>query len=453
MKQKNPLLEKWEDVLEASDMPTLSMDRKLSVARLLENQANWNHANQKQLQECSFPDAGDMLTESPDNHADVISGQNQSGNIKGYDPILISMLRRAAPQMIAYDVCGVQPLSQPTGLIFALRARYSNNDGDLFADPEALFNEALTDYAGKGTHAGANPAVLNDASPGTYTTGTGFTTKEGESLGGAGGSDPDWARMGMTIESVQVGSTTRGLRADFTHELQQDLRAVHGLDAERELANILSTEILAEVNREVIRDLYGIAQIGAQTGTTNVGIFDLDTDSNGRWSVEKFKGMMFQIEREANQIAINTRRGKGNVLICSQDVASALVMAGLLDYNPALAQVTQLNVDVSAQTFVGVLGGRIKVYVDPYLTGSGGKEFAVIGYKGANPVDAGYFYCPYVPLQMYNTQGENTFQPRIAMKTRYGKITNPFANASGNAGAIVANANVFYRKIQIRNIL
>lgn len=449
---KLSLKEKWKDVLEEKNMPTIKEEHMGIVARLLDNQAKWNHENKKTLMECAMQE-GEYLTEAaPDNHANTMSGQNQAGNIAGYDPILISMLRRAAPQMIAYDVCGVQPLNQPTGLIFYLKSRVGG-DENLLDNAEILFDEAITSFSGKGTHAGSDPSVLNDATPGTYTSGGNFTTKEGESLGSGAGGDPVWNKVGMSIESIQVGTGTRGLRADYTHELQQDLRNVHGLDAERELANILSTEILFEINREVVRDIYRIAEIGAQDGTTTTGIFDLDTDSNGRWSVEKFKGLMFQLEREANQIAIRTRRGKGNIILCSQDVASAMVMAGVLDYNPALQQMTQLSVDASAQTFVGVLNGRFRVYVDPYLSGASGNQFAVVGYKGSTQYDAGYFYCPYVPLQMYNTMGQDTFQPRIAMKTRYGKVTNPFANSSGTAGAIVANQNRYYRKIKITNIL
>lgn len=448
-KQPTNLKEKWADVLKDETMPVIKEAHMGIIARMLENQEIWNKENKKILSECYLNDLNEA---APTNHADVIAGQNQSGNIAGYDPILISMLRRAAPQMIAYDVCGVQPLNQPTGLIFYLKSR-AGSDETLLNNAEILFDEAITSFSGKGTHAGSNPAVLNDASPGTYTSGTGFTIKEGESLGSGAVGDPVWNQVGMSIESVQVGTVTRGLRADYTHELQQDLRNVHGLDAEKELANILSTEILFEINREVVRDIYRIAEIGATEGTVNTGIFDLDTDSSGRWSVEKFKGMMFQLEREANQIAIRTRRGKGNIILCSQDVASALVMAGVLDYNPALQQMTQLAVDSSAQTFVGVLNGRFKVYVDPYLSGGSGGQFAVVGYKGANQYDAGYFYCPYQPLQMYNTMGQDNFQPRIAMKTRYGKVTNPFANSSGTNGAVVPNANRFYRKLKITNLL
>lgn len=437
------LTEKWDEVLEVDNLPKVRADRKAAIATMLENQAKWNHENGRALREMLNLDEA-----APTNFASDINSAS-TGNIQGYDPILISMVRRAAPQMIAFDVCGVQPMQQSSGLIFAMKARYAQGDTNLLDDPEALFDEALTDVSGKGTHAGDDPSVLNDAVPGTYTTGTGLDTVELESLGDG---TQDWAQMGMTIERIQVIAKGRGLRADYSHELQQDLRTHHGLDAEKELASILSTEILAEVNREVIRDIYTIAEIGAQTGTANAGIFDLDTDSNGRWSVEKFKGLMFQLEREANQIAIGTRRGKGNILICSQDIASALATAGLLDYNPALQQATQLNVDVSSQTFAGVLNGRMKVFVDPYLSGVNA-DFAVVGYKGSNEMDAGYFYCPYVPLQMYTATAEDRFQPRIAFKTRYGKIANPFANRSAAAGTLTANDNKYYRKIKVVNIL
>ena len=297
------LVEKWDGVLSKTNAPVVSEDKKVAVARMLENQAMWNEANRTAL---------NSLTEAaPENNAGAGMNSADTGNIKGYDPILISMLRRAAPQMIAFDVCGVQPMNQPTGLIFAMKARYGDGDTNLTDDVEALFDEAVTDFSGKGTHAGGDAAVLAQSTPGTYTSGTALTTAEGEALGNG----TTWGTMGMTIDKVAVSAGTRGLRADYSHELQTDLRNVHGLDAEKELGNILSTEMLAEVNREVIRDLYSISELGAAT-TTTAGTFDLDTDSNGRWAVEKFKGMIFQIEREANQIAINTRRGKGNILIC-----------------------------------------------------------------------------------------------------------------------------------------
>ena len=423
------LKKKWQPVLEHNDLSPISNSVKAAhTARILENQETF-------LKEAA----------PENNYADGAS------NIQSWDPVLISLVRRAMPNLIAYDVCSVQPMSQPTGLIFAMKARYGDGDADLTDDLEALFTEADTDFAGTGTHAGEDPAVLNDSTPGTYTHGTGLTTAAGEALGDGVG--PDFNSVGFTIDKVSVTARTRALKAEYSLELQQDLKSVHGLDAETELANILTTEILSEINREVIRTIYVTAEAGAQNNTTtNAGIFDLDTDSNGRWSVEKFKGLMFHIEREANEIAKRTRRGRGNIIICSSNVASALAMAGVLDYAPALAS-NDLQVDDTGNTFVGVLNGRYKVYIDPYFSSSAGNEFLVVGYKGASAYDAGLFYCPYVPLQMVRATDDESFQPKIAFKTRYGMVTNPFANSTGSLGALVPNANKYYRRLKITNLL
>jgi hypothetical protein len=347
----------------------------------------------------------------------------------GYDPVLISLVRRAAPQMIAYDIAGVQPMTQPTGLIFAMKSKYSTQDG-----AEALFNEADTDFSGTGTHAGSNPV------DGAYTKGTGMTTANAEDLGAG----VAFGQMAFSIEKTTVTAQTRALKAEYTTELAQDLKAVHGLDAEGELSNILSSEILGEINREVLRTVYIGAKVGAQVGTAAAGTFDLDVDANGRWSVEKFKGLMFQIEREANAIAQTTRRGRGNFIICSSDVASALAMAGVLDYAPALS--TGLNVDEASTTFAGVLNGKYKVYVDPYSANQANTQFFVTGYKGTSAFDAGLFYCPYVPLEKVRAIDPATFQPKIGFKTRYGMVANPFTSLS-------SGQNIYYRKVAVTNLM
>jgi hypothetical protein len=340
--------------------------------------------------------------------------------------VLISLVRRAAPAMIAYDICGVQPMTQPTGLIFAMKSKYTSQNGT-----EALFNEANTAFSGKGTH---GATVLDGA-------GTGMTTAEAEALGSSG---TTFNQMGFSIEKTSVVATTRKLKAEYTIELAQDLKSVHGLDAEAELSNILSQEITQEINRELIRTVYNSAKIGAQVGTATAGVFDLDIDSNGRWSVEKFKGLLFQVEREANRIYQETRRGKGNIIIASADVASAMAMAGVLDYAPALK--TDLNVDEANSTFAGVLNGRYKVYVDPFAANGTAEQFLLVGYKGSNRMDAGMFYCPYVPLQMFRATDPSTFQPKIAFQTRYGLVANPFtSNATGT--------NVYYRRITVSNLM
>ncbi len=442
MFQTEHLQEKWQPVLEHPDLPKIEDSYKRAVTTLiLENQ------------EKAMKEDRSFLSET----APTVS---TGGQFDTWDPILISLVRRAMPNLIAYDVCGVQPMTGPTGLIFAMRSSYSSMDG-----VEALVDEADSgvsndDAAGNLTSSamtGSNPAILNDASPGTYLSPTGMTTAQGEALGDS--STNAFAEMAFSIEKSTVTAVTRALKAEYTMELAQDLKAIHGLDAETELSNILSSEILAEINREVVRSLYITAVAGAQVNTSTSGIFDLDTDSNGRWSVEKFKGLMFAIERDANAVGQQTRRGKGNMLICSADVASALQMAGVLDYTPALNN--NLNVDDTTTTFAGVMNGRFKVYVDPYAANVTAKQYYICGYKGTSPYDAGFFYCPYVPLQMVRAVGENSFQPKIGFKTRYGLAANPFA-AAGNVAAgdtvntdasLDANTNAWYRRVQVTNLM
>jgi len=421
------LQEKWQPVLEHNDLPEIKDSyRKAVTTIILENQ-------EKALRE----DRGFLGEAAPTNAT--------GASVDNWDPILISLVRRAMPNLIAYDIAGVQPMTGPTGLIFAMRSRYASQTGT-----EAFYNEADSDFSGAGTQAGTNPAILNDTPAGTYTGGTGMATAAAEALGDSAGNS--FAEMSFSIEKNSVEAKSRALKAEYTMELAQDLKAIHGLDAETELANILSGEILNEINREVVRTVYTSAKIGAQTDTANAGIFDMDVDSNGRWSVEKFKGLMFQVEREANVIAQQTRRGKGNMIICSSDVASALQMAGVLDTSPALNN--NLSVDDAGNTFAGVLNGRYKVYIDPYSANAADKQFFVVGYKGSSPYDAGIFYCPYVPLQMVRAVGENTFQPKIGFKTRYGLTANPFAGgATVRSGAITANDNVYYRRVQVTNIM
>ena len=426
------LVEKWEPILaHESFSPINDNHRRAVTATILEN-------TERALAETGDLSANmtSLLSEAPANDAGTGGfggGSAAGGPTAGYDPILISLVRRAVPNLIAYDICGVQPMTGPTGLIFAMRAKYGSQAGG-----EAMFNEADTDFAGDGTHANTLPG-------GSVTTGTGMGTTEAEALGDGNGTN--YAEMAFSIEKVTVAAKTRALKAEYTTELAQDLKAVHGLDAETELANILQTEILTEINREVVRTIYDTAVVGASAAATP-GTFDLDVDANGRWSVEKFKGLMFQIEQEANAIAKGTRRGKGNVVICSSDVASALQMAGVLDYTPALNSNT-LEVDDTGNTFAGVLNGRFRVYVDPFA----GANYLVVGYKGSSAFDAGLFYCPYVPLQMVRAVGENSFQPKIGFKTRYGMVANPFAQgATQGLGAITADTNKYYRKVTISNL-
>jgi len=418
------LQKKWEPVLNHEGMGQIKDSYKRAVtAVVLENQ-------QKALQEEKT-----ALFETPANAT--------GAGIDNYDPILISLVRRALPNLMAYDVAGVQPMTGPVGLIFAMKSRYSTQDGT-----EALFNEADTDFAGTGTHAGSNPV------DGSYTTGTGIATVDAEQLGETGGTD--FNEMAFSIEKTTVTAKTRALKAEYTVELAQDLKAIHGLDAESELSNILSQEILAEINREVIRTIYKVAKPGAAS-TATAGTFDLDVDSNGRWSVERFKGLLFNIERDANVIAQDTRRGKGNFIICSSDVAAALAMAGMLDTGGALNGSPTLNVDDTGNTFAGTLNGRYKVYVDPYSANQGAaSQFYVVGYKGANAYDAGIFYCPYVPLQMVRAIDPNTFQPKIGFKTRYGMIANPFvlqSNGTTDADNFTANRNHYYRRVKVSNLM
>ena len=443
MFQTEHLQEKWQPVLEHPDLPKIEDSYRRAVTTIiLENQ------------EKSIKEDRNFLKESAPTN--FIGG---NASLDTFDPILISLVRRSMPNLIAYDICGVQPMTGPTGLIFAMRARFASMDG-----AEALADEAFPDVTNQnaaGTIGGGdigstetNPAVLNDDPAGTYTSATGMTTVQGEALGDSGTNA--FAEMAFSIEKHTVTAVTRALKAEYTMELAQDLKAIHGLDAETELANILSAEILAEINREVVRNIYVSAVKGAQVNTTTAGIFDLDTDSNGRWSVEKFKGLMFAIERDANAIGQQTRRGKGNMILCSADVASALQMAGVLDYTPALNN--NLNVDDTSTTFAGVMNGRYKVYVDPYAANVAASQYYVVGYKGTSPYDAGMFYCPYVPLQMVRAVGESSFQPKIGFKTRYGIAANPFHTgtvaASANGAISISSAtNKYYRKVKVANLM
>ena len=438
MYQTEHLQEKWQPVLAHPDLPEIKDSYKRAVTTIiLENQ------------EKSLKEDRQFMSEA----AHFVGG---NGALDTWDPILISLVRRSMPNLIAYDICGVQPMTGPTGLIFAMRAREISMDGaeGLADEPTMLSNQDAGGDTGGGDIAGTNPSVLNDSPAGSYTTATGMTAAQGEALGDT--TDDAFAEMAFSIEKHTVTAVTRALKAEYTMELAQDLKAIHGLDAETELANILSTEILAEINREVVRNIYVSAVKGAQVNTTNAGIFDLDTDSNGRWSVEKFKGLMFAIERDANAIGQQTRRGKGNMILCSADVASALQMAGVLDYTPALNN--NLNVDDTSTTFAGVMNGRYKVYVDPYSANVSAAQYYVVGYKGTSPYDAGMFYCPYVPLQMVRAVGENTFQPKIGFKTRYGIAANPFHTGTVAAGAdgaisISSATNKYYRKVKVSNLM
>jgi hypothetical protein len=432
------LQKKWKPILEHPDLPEIKDAYRRSVtAMVLENQ-------QKAMTE----ERQGLYEAAPENKT--------GGNVDNYDPILISLIRRAVPQLIAYDVAGVQPMTGPTGLIFAMKARYASQTGS-----EALFDEADSDFAGEdaasntgSATAHTGTAIASDTgSSANFLTGTGMTTAEGETLGD--GTD-EFAEMAFNIDKVTVTAKTRALKAEYTMELAQDLKAVHGLDAETELANILSSEILAEINREVIRTIYLQAKAGAQINTTTAGTFDLDTDSNGRWSVEKFKGLIMSIERDANAVGQQTRRGKGNIIVCSSDVASALAMAGQLDYNQALQGV---NADDTTTTFAGVLNGRFKVYVDPYINNVTAGQFYVVGYRGSSPFDAGIFYCPYVPLQMVRAVGEDSFQPKIGFKTRYGMVQNPFATSNADGGLDLdgttasGDQNSYYRRALVTNLM
>lgn len=441
MYQTEHLQEKWQPVLAHPDLAEIKDPYKRAVTTIiLENQ------------EKAIKEDRQFMGEA----APTSSSFGGNASLDSWDPILISLVRRSMPNLIAYDICGVQPMTGPTGLIFAMRARGLSQDGaEALADePSMLSNQDAGSDTGGGDIDGTNPSVLNDSPAGTYTTATGMTSLQGEALGDT--TTNAFAEMAFSIEKHTVTAVTRALKAEYTMELAQDLKAIHGLDAETELANILSTEILAEINREVVRNIYVSAVKGAQSNTTTAGIFDLDTDSNGRWSVEKFKGLMFAIERDANAIGQQTRRGKGNMILCSADVASALQMAGVLDYTPALNN--NLNVDDTSTTFAGVMNGRYKVYVDPYSANVSAAQYYVVGYKGTSPYDAGMFYCPYVPLQMVRAVGENTFQPKIGFKTRYGIAANPFhtgtvAAAADGAISISSATNKYYRKVKVSNLM
>jgi len=451
------LVKKWQPVLEHGDLPEIKDPHKRQVvATLLENQEN--AARESAAGSGGYQSPSLLGEAAPTNAMGASSSTAAAGSVDIFDPVLISLVRRSMPNLIAYDICGVQPMTGPTGLIFALRSRFSTQAGT-----EALFNEANTTHSGAAAGNTASRAVIdgsagdvqagNDptsrASGSGYTVTTGMTTAEAEALGD--GTQNAFSEMAFSVEKVSVTAVSRALKAEYTMELAQDLKAIHGLDAESELANILSAEILSEINREVVRTINYTASAGAQQNVTTAGTFDLDTDSNGRWSVERFKGLIFQIERDANQIAKATRRGKGNVLICGSDVASALNMAGVLDYTPALS--ANLNVDDTGNTFAGVLNGRIKVYIDPYFSSASGSQYYNIGYKGASAFDAGLFYCPYVPLQMVRAVGENTFQPKIGFKTRYGIVANPFATSNADGAIAFAKKNIYYRFAKVNNLM
>ena len=470
------LQEKWSPILDYQGMDPIKDSHRRSVtAILLENQERELREERSFLSEAptqSFAGAGLAGGYTG-------SASNTTGTpVAGFDPVLISLIRRSMPNLIAYDLCGVQPMNGPTGLIFAMRSRYQNQTGT-----EAFFNEADTSFSGQnqgrnltngfidgtvglgtttqaantasGSANSANPSILDatNANQQAYNVGEGMTTGNAEALGD-GAAATYFNEMAFSIEKLTVTAKSRALKAEYSLELAQDLKAIHGLNAEAELANILSTEILAEINREIIRTIYKVAVPGAAVNTATPGTFDLDVDSNGRWSVEKFKGLIFQIERDANAIAQQTRRGKGNMILCSADVASALTMAGVLDYTPALN--ANLQVDDTGNTFAGVLQGKYRVYIDPYSANVSANQFYVVGYKGASPYDAGLFYCPYVPLQMVRAVGEQTFQPKIGFKTRYGVVANPFAkgaNAPSAGDNIATNSNVYYRRVKVTNLM
>ncbi len=451
------LQEKWAPVLDHEGMGDIKDSHKRMVtAVLLENQ------------EKTLNEEKEFLGEA--------APTNNTGGVSNFDPVLISLIRRAMPNLVAYDLAGVQPMNGPTGLIFAMRSRYNSQSGD-----ETFYNEVDSAFSGIGTdkstfsggtgyvagsnaggvgigttlQQGHNPGALDgtsgisDDDATTYNVGEGMTTATAEALGTDGNG---FNEMAFSIEKVTVTAKSRALKAEYSLELAQDLKAIHGLNAEAELANILSTEILAEINREVIRTIYNVAVPGAEANTATSGTFDLDIDSNGRWSVEKFKGLIFQMERDANAIAQRTRRGKGNMIMCSADVASALTMAGVLDYTPALN--SNLNVDDTGNTFAGVLQGKYRVYIDPYAANVAANQYYVVGYKGSSPYDAGLFYCPYVPLQMVRAVGENTFQPKIGFKTRYGIVANPFAQGiTKGEGVIRRNSNNYYRRVKVTNLM
>lgn len=452
------LQRKWSPILEHEDLsPIADNHRKNVTAIMLENTIDALRSNGEQQ-------SGGLLAENPipANYMGASSSTAGDGNVDIFDPVLISLVRRAMPNLIAYDICGVQPMTGPVGLIFAMRARYSNQTAT-----ETFYNEVNTEHSTVtgsantlgdkqvGSIPGNNTVAANLAETGIYNYGDAMSTAQAEALGTTG--NTAWPQMAFSVEKISVTAGSRALKAEYTQELAQDLKAIHGLDAETELSNILSSEILAEINREVVRTINITAKQGAQENTTTAGFFDLDTDSNGRWSVEKFKGLMFHLEREANRIAKETRRGKGNIVVCSSDVASALQMAGVLDYAPALNS-NNLNPDDTGNTFAGVLNGRFRVYIDPYADaiadGFNGLNYLTVGYKGSSAMDAGLFYCPYVPLQMVRAVDHDSFQPKIGFKTRYGMVANPFASgATAGAGALVKDSNVYYRRVLVKNLM
>ena len=436
------LIEKWAPVLNEESAGTIKdHHRKAVTAAILENQERAFAEEAAQ---------GQFMTEA--------APTNNTSNAANWNPVLIALVRRAMPNLMAYDMCGVQPMSGPTGLIFAMKSTFEKTKAGVSDGAEALFNEAPIGFSGdSATTANGSSSGLEDSS----SSGVGsiddertdplaandpYTTAEAEALGDGVGES--FAEMGFTIEKATVTAKSRALKAEYSLELAQDLKAIHGLDAETELANILSTEIMAEINREVIRTVNSQAKTGALTANTAInGIFNLSTDADGRWSVEKFKGLIVQIEREANTIAKETRRGKGNFMICSSDVASALSASGMLDYTPAMS--TNLQVDDTGNTFAGVMNGRTRVYIDPYAT----QDYVNVGYKGTNPYDAGLFYCPYVPLTMVRAVGEQSFQPKIGFKTRYGMVSNPFVGTAPADGLATAKTNQYYRIFRVDNIL
>ena len=474
-------MEKWGPLLDADGVdPIKDSHRRATTAILLENQERFLK------EQSAFESGNGMLSEAaPTNSGNAVGasgafsgGSAAAGPTAGFDPVLISLIRRSMPNLVAYELAGVQPMNGPTGLIFAMRSRYTNQSGteSFFNEPDSAFsaNKAGTNigqstqgdytsavdddgtvgFGSTGTQRGTNPAILegtaSDAVQSQYSIGQGMATGDSEALGD--GSNGDFNEMAFSIEKVTVTAKSRALKAEYSMELAQDLRAIHGLNAEAELANILSSEILAEINREVIRTIYKTAEAGSQANVANAGFFDLDVDSNGRWSVEKFKGLLFNIERDANRIAQRTRRGKGNIIMTSADVASALTMAGVLDYTPALN--ANLQVDDTGNTFAGTINGKYRVFIDPFAANSAANQYYVVGYKGTSPYDAGLFYCPYVPLQMVRAVGENSFQPKIGFKTRYGLVSNPYAEGTAQGlGRITSNSNRYYQRTVVKNLM
>ena len=475
------IMEKWAPLLDAEGVdPIKDAHRRSVTAVLLENQEKFL------AEQSAFENGTSMLTEAaPTNSGNAVGasggfsgGATPAGPVAGFDPVLISLIRRSMPNLVAYELAGVQPMNGPTGLIFAMRSRFTNQSGDeaFFNEPESAFsaNKAGTNigqatqgdytagvdddgtvgFGSTGTQRGTHPAILennaSDAVQAQYSVGQGMATGDSEALGD--GVNGDFNEMAFSIEKVTVTAKSRALKAEYSLELAQDLKAIHGLNAEAELANILSSEILAEINREVIRTIYKTAEAGSQVNVANNGFFNLDVDSNGRWSVEKFKGLLFNIERDANRIAQRTRRGKGNIILTSADVASALTMAGVLDYTPALN--ANLQVDDTGNTFAGTINGKYRVYIDPFSANSAQNQYYVVGYKGTSPYDAGLFYCPYVPLQMVRAVGENSFQPKIGFKTRYGLVSNPFAEGTAQGlGRITSNSNRYYQRTVVQNLM